>query len=103
VPDPAASARFSSQYQAAYGRAPHAIGGLAFDGIAAIGALVSRGGDTALSASALTQGAGFRGASGIFRFLPDGTNERGLAVATIRDAQVAILSPAPQSFGGAGF
>jgi ABC-type branched-subunit amino acid transport system substrate-binding protein len=103
VPDPGASARFSSEYQAAYGRAPHLIGGLAFDGIAAIGALASRGGGNALSAAALTQSAGFRGAGGIFRFLPDGTNQRGLAVATIRDAQVAILSAAPQSFGSAGF
>lgn len=103
VPDPAAASSFASQYQAAYGRAPHPIGGLAFDGIAAIGALVSRGNSDALTASALTQGAGYRGASGIFRLLPNGTNQRGLAIATIRDAQVAILSPAPQSFGGAGF
>lgn len=103
VPDPAASATFSAQYQGAYGSVPHPIGGLAFDGIAAIGALVSQGNANALSGAALTQGAGFRGASGIFRLRPDGTNERGLAVATISEAQVTILSPAPQSFGGAGF
>ncbi|MEM6890701.1 MAG: penicillin-binding protein activator [Pseudomonadota bacterium] len=103
VPDPAASARFSSEYQAAYGSAPHPIGGLAFDGIAAVGALASQGNSDALSASALTQGAGFRGASGVFRLLPDGTNERGLAIATIENAQVSILNPAPQNFGGAGF
>ncbi|WP_299828973.1 penicillin-binding protein activator [uncultured Roseobacter sp.] len=103
VPDPAASATFSAQYQGAYGGVPHPIGGLAFDGIAAIGALVSQGNADALTGAALTQGAGFRGASGIFRLRADGTNERGLAVATITDAQVTILSPAPQSFGGAGF
>lgn len=102
-PDPAASATFSAQYQAAYGDLPHPIGGLAFDGIAAIGALVSQGDSQALSPNALTQGAGFRGASGIFRLRPDGTNQRGLAVATITNSQVTILSPAPQSFGGAGF
>ncbi|WP_299677302.1 penicillin-binding protein activator [uncultured Roseobacter sp.] len=102
-PDPAASATFSAQYQNAYGSLPHPIGGLAFDGIAAIGALVSQGNPDALTAAALTQGAGFRGASGIFRLRPDGTNERGLAVATINASQVTILSPAPQSFGGAGF
>lgn len=102
-PDPAASATFSAQYQNAYGSLPHPIGGLAFDGIAAIGALVSQGNPDALTGAALTQGAGFRGASGIFRLRPDGTNERGLAVATINESQVTILSPAPQSFGGAGF
>ena len=103
VPDPSATAAFSSQYQAAYGRAPHPIGGLAFDAIAAIGALASQGKADALTTSALTQGAGFRGASGIFRLNADGTNTRGLAVATIVGAQVQIISPAPRSFGGAGF
>ncbi len=101
IPDPAATAAFSSQYQAAYGSAPHPIGGLAFDAIAAIGALSSQG--AGLSPAALTQGAGYRGASGIFRLNGDGTNTRGLAVATINEAQVQILNAAPQRFGGAGF
>jgi len=39
----------------------------------------------------------------VFRLRPDGTNERGLAVATIADKRVQILSPAPRGFGGAGF
>lgn len=103
IPDPQAAGAFSARYQATYGQAPHPIGGLAFDGIAAIGALVSQGSSDALTRGALTQGAGFRGAGGVFRLLPDGSNERGLAVATIRDNQVNILSGAPQSFGGAGF
>jgi ABC-type branched-subunit amino acid transport system substrate-binding protein len=103
IPDAGSSANFSSKYQATYGSAPHPIGALAFDGIAAIGALVSQGNSNALSGAALTQPAGFRGASGIFRLLPDGTNERGLAVATVNNAQVVTLSPAPQSFGRAGF
>ncbi|MEM1351052.1 MAG: penicillin-binding protein activator [Pseudomonadota bacterium] len=101
IPDPGSTAAFSDQYQQAYGTAPHPIGGLAFDAIAAIGALKSQG--SALSPASLTQGAGYRGASGIFRLNPNGTNTRGLAVATISDAQVQILSPAPQRFGGAGF
>ena len=103
LPDQGAASAFSGQYQAAYGAAPHPIGGLAFDAIAAIGALASQGQGQTLTATALTQGAGFRGASGIFRLNPDGTNTRGLAVATISEAQVKILSPAPQRFGGAGF
>jgi ABC-type branched-subunit amino acid transport system substrate-binding protein len=103
VPDPAASGAFSARYQAAYGQTPHPIGGLAFDGIAAVGALVGQGNSEALTRGALTQGAGFRGAGGVFRLLPDGTNQRGLAIATITDQQVRILSGAPQGFSGAGF
>lgn len=52
---------------------------------------------------ALTQNSGFQGANGVFRLRPDGTNERGLAVATVRNNQVIILDPAPSGFGGAGF
>jgi hypothetical protein len=50
----------------------------------------------------LTQGAGYVGVNGIFRLLPDGTNERGLAVAQVQNSQMVIVSPAPRAFGGAG-
>ena len=46
--------------------------------------------------------AGFQGVGGIFRLLPDGTNQRGLAVATIQNRQVVVIDPAPTSFGAAG-
>ncbi|MEL6566224.1 MAG: penicillin-binding protein activator [Pseudomonadota bacterium] len=103
LPDPARASAFRSQYQAAYGSAPHPLAGLAFDGIAAIGALASQGRSNALTGAALTQGAGFQGATGIFRLRRDGTNQRGLAVATVRNNQVVVISPAPGGFGGAGF
>lgn len=103
LPDPGLYNQFQSRYQAAYGEPPLPIAGLAYDGIAALGALVSRGNRNALSASALTQGSGFVGVSGIFRLRPDGTNERGLAVATIQNNQLTILEPAPRSFSGAGY
>ncbi len=102
LPDPSAAQQFSSRYGAAYGGVPHPIGGLAYDGIAAIGALVGAGRADALSGAALTQGAGFQGVSGIFRLRSDGTNERGLAVATIQNNQVVVIDPAPRSFSGGG-
>lgn len=102
LPDPGATAAFSQKYSAAYDSAPHPLAGLAFDGIAAVGALVKTGKSTALTEASLTQGAGFRGASGIFRLNKNGTNERGLAVATIRNNGVVVLEGAPQGFGGAG-
>lgn len=103
LPDQQLSTLFESRYAAAYGETPHPLAGLAYDGIAAIGALVARGDSNALSRNSLTQGQGFQGTSGIFRLLSDGTNERGLAVAEVRNNQVTILEPAPRSFGGAGF
>ena len=103
LPDPGLAAQFLTRYQAANGAAPHATAGLAYDGIAAIGALVQQGGPEALTATGLTQSAGFVGVNGIFRFLPTGANERGLAVAQIINQQVTIIDPAPRAFGGAGF
>nr|WP_232236909.1 penicillin-binding protein activator [Thiosulfatihalobacter marinus] len=103
MPDPALTQQFQTRYAQAYGGLPHPIGGLAYDGVAAIGALVKAGKSNALTTGALTQGAGFQGVNGIFRLRADGTNERGLAVATIRDKKVVIIDPAPTRFGGAGF
>lgn len=103
VPDPGLNASFQSRYAAAYGGTPHPIAGLAYDGIAAIGALVKSGNSDALTRGALTQSSGFVGVNGVFRLLPDGTNERGLAVAQIQNNQVNVIDPAPRSFGGIGF
>jgi len=100
MPDPALFAQFQSRYQASFGEMPHQTAGLAYDGIAAIGALAQRG--DAITAASLTQGSGFVGVAGIFRLRRDGTNERGLAVAQISNSQVVVIENAPRSFSGAG-
>lgn len=102
MPDPQREAQFRSRYQAANGNVPHALAGLSYDAIAAIGALAQSGRSDALSRSSLMQPAGFQGVNGIFRFRSDGTTDRGLAVVTVRDKQLFILSPAPASFSGGG-
>ncbi len=102
LPDPAVSDRFQQRYAAAYGGDPHPLAGLAYDGVAAIGALVGTGRSDPLSAAALTQGSGFVGVNGVFRLRRDGGIERGLAVATIRDNEMVILDSAPRAFVGAG-
>ena len=103
LPDPGLSQQFADRYSTAFGGPPLPITGLAYDGIAAIGALVKAGKADALTAQALTQPAGFVGVGGIFRLRSDGTNQRGLAVAQIVNNQVTVIDPAPRSFGaGAG-
>ena len=103
LPDPALTALFEDRYIAAFGSGPHPIAGLAYDGVAAIGALVAAGQRDALTGEALTQPQGFVGVGGVFRLLPDGTNERALAVAEIQENQVVVIDPAPRSFGFSGF
>lgn len=102
LPDPGLTAQFQGRYEAAHGTSAHSIAALGYDGIAAVGALLQRGGDAPFSAASITQASGFAGVSGVFRFRANGMNERGLAVAAIRNQQRVILSPAPRSFAGSG-
>lgn len=103
LPDQQAVAAFEARYEAAHGTTPHPLAGLAYDAVRAVTTLVGEGRSDALTGGALTRRAGFEGAYGQFRLLPDGTNDRALAVAQIQNNQVVILDPAPSSFGRAGF
>jgi hypothetical protein len=103
LPQPEAATAFSNRYAAAYGALPHPLAALAYDGLAAVGALASTGKPNALSGASLTQSAGFQGSNGIFRFRADGTNERGLAIGQIQDKKLVIIDAAPRAFAGAGF
>ncbi|MCQ0970603.1 ABC transporter substrate-binding protein [Paracoccus sp. TK19116] len=102
LPDTAMAGQFASRYRAAHGEAPHILGSLAYDGVAAIAAGARAGNRNALTKSGLTQSSGFRGINGLFRFRPDGSNQRAMSVATIRNNTVVILDPAPRRFGRFG-
>ncbi|MCV6595568.1 MAG: penicillin-binding protein activator [Mangrovicoccus sp.] len=102
LPDQNAYQAFRNRYSSTYGNTPHPLAGLAYDGVAAVGALVKTQGNKGLTSAGLTQSNGFAGASGVFRFLENGTNERGLAVATIQNNQVRVIDPAPRRLGSAG-
>lgn len=103
LPDPALQDQFTQRYVATYGENPHSIAGLAYDGIAAIGALVKAGEGDALTGAALTQPQGFVGVNGVFRLRADGTAERALAVMQIIDKEPVVISAAPRSFAVAGY
>jgi len=101
LPDPDLTARFRARYEGRFGTPPHPIAALAYDGVAAIGALAATDGAGAATARAgLTQPSGFAGVGGVFRLLPDGTNRRALAVAEVQDGAAVVISPAPRSLGG---
>ena len=50
--------------------------------------------------AALMDPNGFAGVNGIFRFKPDGTSERGLAVLEVTATGPVVVSPAPTTFLG---
>ncbi len=103
LPSPWLTRQYNTRYDAVYGRSPHPVSSLAYDGIAMIGALVGSGRSRSLSVNTLTDSTGIAGVNGVFRLRQDGRNERGLAVATISDKRVVVIDPAPISFDGAGF
>ena len=54
------------------------------------------GGD--FSAGAITDGGGFNGLDGRFRFRPDGRIERALAILEIEGDRLRVVDPAPGAF-----
>jgi ABC-type branched-subunit amino acid transport system substrate-binding protein len=98
APDPARRADFERRFTSTYGRPPHRLATLAYDGVSLAGHLarLKPGGD--FSAEAITNPNGWSGVDGIFRFLPDGRSERALAVIEIQGDRNVVVSPAPGTF-----
>ncbi|HSP96100.1 MAG TPA: penicillin-binding protein activator [Candidatus Dormibacteraeota bacterium] len=98
APDPARRADFERRFLATYGRPPHRLATLAYDGVALAGNLarLKPGGD--FSAEAITNPNGWSGVDGIFRFLPDGRSERALAIIEVQGDRGVVVSPAATTF-----
>lgn len=98
APEATGFRNFSARYRARYGQDPVRTATLAYDAVALVAALVKTQGPQRFSETALTNPSGFAGIDGVFRFRPEGTNERGLAVLRVAPAGGQVLSPAPHSF-----
>src|SRR6516164_8487978 len=98
APDNSGFDAFAQRYRAKFNSEPARLATLAYDAATLAAALARNGGPDPFSQRALTNTSGFSGADGVFRFRPDGTNERGLAVMEIGDGAAKVISPAPRSF-----
>ena len=98
APDPARRADFERRFLSTYGRPPHRLATLAYDGVSLASQLarLKPGGD--FSAEAITHPNGWSGVDGIFRLLPNGRSERALAVISIQGGPGLVISPAPVTF-----
>lgn len=97
-PPPAARADFIKQYQQVYRSEPHRLSTLAYDATALAAVLARAEGGANFTASALTNKSGFWGRDGIFRFLPDGSVQRGLAVLQLEPRSIKVIDPSPEVF-----
>jgi len=89
---------FAGRYRARYGQDPVRTATLAYDAVALVAALVKTQGPQRFSEQVLTNASGFAGIDGVFRFRPEGPNERGLAVLRVTPSGGQVISPAPHSF-----
>jgi hypothetical protein len=102
APSAADDAAFISKYRTAYGASPPQLAALSYDAISLI-ALLARGSPyKRFTRAALTDPNGFEGVDGIFRFNPDGTAERGLAVMAVTPQGFREVDPAPRTFVKSG-
>ena len=99
-PDSTGFRNFSARYRSRYGQDPVRTASLAYDAVALVAALVKTQGQQRFSENVLTTGSGFTGIDGLFRFRPDGTNQRGLAVMKVSPTGGQIISPPPKDFAG---
>jgi ABC-type branched-subunit amino acid transport system substrate-binding protein len=98
APDQAGFRDFAARYRARYNQDPVRTATLAYDAVALVAALVKTQGAQRVSDQILTNASGFSGIDGVFRFRPDGTNERGLAVLRVAPGGAQPISPAAKSF-----
>jgi ABC-type branched-subunit amino acid transport system substrate-binding protein len=99
APEASGFRAFAQRYRARFGQDPVRTATLAYDAVALVARLVQTEGANAFSEQVLTNSSGFSGVDGVFRFRPDGTNERGLAVMKVTPQGPEVISPAPRSFG----
>lgn len=100
APENAGFNAFAARYRTKYNSDPTRIATLAFDATTLAIALARSQGPARYSEGVLTNPSGFNGADGVFRFKPDGLNERGLSVLQIGAGSTTVISPAPRSFAG---
>lgn len=108
---PAAWELFVARYQQAYGKDPLPIAGLGYDAVALAATLVRNvrqglvteasaapGQWVGLDRNSITVPTGFAGVDGIFRFLPDGRVERGLAILEVQRGSFPVVEDSPAAF-----
>ncbi|MCW8862878.1 MAG: penicillin-binding protein activator [Rhodospirillales bacterium] len=101
APPRAARSHFINRYRQTYGLRPVRLATLAYDAVA-LASILARGENAVgFTDAALTAPSGFAGRDGIFRLMPGGFTQRGLAVLEVRRGENRVIDPAPEAFPAA--
>ena len=98
APSPVVRQDFQDRYRGLFGEVPPGLASLGYDAVSMAAVLARQPGGPAFDAVSMTQPSGFLGADGVFRLLPDGGNQRGLAILRVTNDGFVVEDPAPQSF-----
>lgn len=98
MPDQSGLALVADRYRARAGRALTVHAAYGYDAVAVAAGIVRTAGPEALTAATLARNSGFRGTTGIFRFRPDGSVDRRLALYRIGGGALQLIDAAPEGF-----
>ncbi len=98
APQPSTDDAFNVKYHHTFGSEPPQLASLAYDAVSLVALLANGTPYHRFTPRAITDPNGFAGVSGVFRFHPDGTIERGLAVLAVEPGGFTVVSPAPATF-----
>jgi hypothetical protein len=97
APDNRGFEAFAARYRARFNTDPIRLATLSYDAVTLAATLTQVQGSQRFTEGVLTNPSGFAGADGVFRFKPDGTNDRALAVQEIRGGATAMVSAPPRT------
>ena len=102
APQPSMGNAFIAKYRLTFGSEPPQLASLAYDAVSLVALLANGTPYHRYTTRTLTDPNGFAGVDGIFRFHPDGSIERGLAVLSIDQGNIIVVSPALTTFLAVG-
>jgi ABC-type branched-subunit amino acid transport system substrate-binding protein len=97
APDNLGFENFAARYRSRFNAEPIRLATLSYDAVTLAAALSRMQGPQGYADGVLTNPAGFAGADGVFRFNPDGTNDRALTVQEVRNGTAVAISSAPRT------
>jgi len=98
IPSTSSVGVISERFKAKFGRTPSYDAAIGYDSIAIAAGLVRSGGPDAITVANLTSTQGFRAATGLFRFRPDGRIERRMVVHRIENGSLKVIQEEGEGF-----
>ena len=92
--------QFEARFHAQFGSNPPQLATLAYDAVSLVARISGGQPYHRFTPAVLTDPNGFAGVDGIFRFNPDGSSQRGLAILSVQPDGFHIVSRAPATFQG---